>query len=84
MANQSGVRVDENTWNAAAIKAAWDANTPENEKGYAIYSASKTEAERAAWKWIKEHKPAFSFNTVLPNYTVSLVYRQKKKGRKEI
>lgn len=69
--NQAGVRVDERTWNDEAVKAAWDPQTPEKGKGYAIYAASKTESERAAWKWVEKNKPGFTFNTVLPNYTVS-------------
>lgn len=68
--NQAGVRVDENTWNDEAVKAAWDPQTPEEGKGYAIYAASKTESERAAWKWVEKNKPGFAFNTVLPNFTI--------------
>ncbi|KAK7224857.1 hypothetical protein V2G26_012860 [Clonostachys chloroleuca] len=68
--NQAGVRVDERTWNDEAVKAAWDPQTPEKGKGYAIYAASKTESERAAWKWVEKNKPGFTFNTVLPNYTI--------------
>ncbi|CAH0044591.1 unnamed protein product [Clonostachys solani] len=68
--NQVGVRVDEKTWNDEAVKAAWDPQTPEEGKGYAIYAASKTESERAAWKWVERNNPGFIFNTVLPNYTI--------------
>ncbi|KAL0934614.1 aldehyde reductase ii [Colletotrichum truncatum] len=61
------VRIDENTWNDAAVNAAWDPNTPKEVKGYSVYAASKTEGERAAWKWVEKNKPGFVFNTVLPN-----------------
>lgn len=46
-------------------------NVPENFEGAVVYSASKTEAERGAWKWVKENKPGFVLNTVLPNFNVS-------------
>ena len=68
--NQPGIRVDENTWNEDAIRAAWNPDYTESDKAYMIYAASKTEAERAAWRWIEDHKPGFSFNTILPNWTV--------------
>ncbi|TDZ40421.1 Aldehyde reductase 2 [Colletotrichum spinosum] len=67
--NETGVRVNEDTWNEKAIKAAWDPNTPDNAKGYNTYAASKTEGERAAWKWVEKNKPPFAFSAVLPNCT---------------
>ena len=59
------------TWNTATVKAAYDEATPAEAKPFTVYVASKTEGERAAWKWVKENKPAFAFNAVLPYYTVS-------------
>ncbi|OHE94957.1 NAD dependent epimerase/dehydratase [Colletotrichum orchidophilum] len=67
-ANKEGVYIDEGTWNDAAIKAAWDPNTPKEIKPAVIYSASKAEGERAAWNWIEKNKPGYAFNTVLPNF----------------
>lgn len=58
------------TWNDSAVKAAWDENTPAQVKPLAVYAASKTEGERAAWKWVEENKPHFVFNSVLPNMNV--------------
>jgi hypothetical protein len=58
------------TWNEATVKAAWDPNTPAELKPPSVYGASKTEGERAAWKWIKENKPGFVFNAILPNFNV--------------
>lgn len=58
------------TWNDTAVQMAWDDQTPENEKGVAVYAASKTESEQQAWKWMKEHQPQFQFNTVLPCFNV--------------
>ena len=59
------------SWNDVAVAGAWDPNTPEHEKPILVYSASKTEAEREAWKWLKNHEHKFVFNSVLPNYNVS-------------
>ncbi|KAJ0159309.1 Aldehyde reductase 2, partial [Colletotrichum tanaceti] len=67
--DKKGVYVDETTFNDDAIKAAWDPNTPKEIKLGCVYAASKTEGERAAWKWVEEHKPAYTFNTILPNFT---------------
>ncbi|RFU35043.1 hypothetical protein B7463_g1306, partial [Scytalidium lignicola] len=65
--NQKGVVVTEDTWNDAAAEAAWSEKTPESQKAYAVYAASKTEGERQAWKWVAEKKPGFVLNTIVPN-----------------
>uniref|UniRef100_A0A093Y6C6 Aldehyde reductase 2 n=1 Tax=Talaromyces marneffei PM1 TaxID=1077442 RepID=A0A093Y6C6_TALMA len=72
--------VTEDTWNDAAVKAAWDENTPAEAKPFIIYSASKTEGERAAWNWVKENKPGFTFNAVLPNLVLGKVVHPNIKG----
>jgi nucleoside-diphosphate-sugar epimerase len=36
-------------------------------RAFAVYSASKVEAEKALWKFVKEEKPGFVINTVLPD-----------------
>lgn len=69
--NEIGRRVDQYSWNDTIIKAAWDSNTSEDRKGVFTYAASKTEAERQAWAWVRENKPRFSFNAVFPKWTVS-------------
>ncbi|KAL7909518.1 NAD(P)-binding protein [Trichoderma velutinum] len=66
-ANKKGVIVDENTWNDDSVALAWSGAVPDSAKGYITYAASKTEGERAAWNWVKENKPDFVLNTVLPN-----------------
>ncbi|KAM0451770.1 hypothetical protein ACHAO4_005727 [Trichoderma viride] len=75
--NKKGVKVDENSWNEAAIKLAWSGNltgnVPAGLEGAVVYSASKTEAEKAAWKWVQENKPNFVLNTVLPNFNFGQV-----------
>lgn len=65
--------VTQDTWNERdPVKALeWD-NTAEHsqqesmEQGVVVYAASKTEAERALWKFVEESKPHFQVNSVLP------------------
>ncbi|GAA5868530.1 hypothetical protein JCM8547_003176 [Rhodosporidiobolus lusitaniae] len=42
-------------------------------QAFAVYMASKTNGEQAAWAWVKEHKPAFEFKTVLPDFNVGTI-----------
>lgn len=60
------------SWNDAAIAGAWDEKTDPNARPMIIYSASKAESERQAWKWVEEKNPSFVFNSVLPCFNVSL------------
>ncbi|PYH78998.1 putative aldehyde reductase [Aspergillus uvarum CBS 121591] len=59
--------VDQSSWNDAAVAAAWNPETPDQMKPSIVYTAAKVTAERNAWNWMKEHKPHFILNTVLPN-----------------
>ncbi|KAJ5800795.1 uncharacterized protein N7518_002863 [Penicillium psychrosexuale] len=68
-----GLTVEDNTFNDDSVKAAWDPDTPADVKPFAVYSASKTESEKAAWEWMKENKPHFDFNTVLPDFNTGKV-----------
>ncbi|PLB54020.1 cinnamoyl-CoA reductase [Aspergillus steynii IBT 23096] len=61
------VRIDENTWNETSAKAMLDESTPPEKKGYHVYATAKTEAERSAWEWVKNNRPEFEFNSVLPD-----------------
>jgi hypothetical protein len=65
---------DLDSWNDEAIKQAYNPNTPEHLKGFFGYAASKTEGEKAAWRWMGKNKPDFQFNTVLPEFTVGSFY----------
>ena len=58
------------TWNETSYKTAWDESTPPEKKGYHVYAAAKTEAERSAWEWVKQNRPGFVFNSVLPDGNV--------------
>ncbi|KAK3058389.1 hypothetical protein LTS18_011402, partial [Coniosporium uncinatum] len=60
--------INKDTWDDEACDIARNAKPPyDPSSGFAIYAASKTEAERAVWKFVKEEKPAFVVNCVLPN-----------------
>lgn len=73
--------IDEETWNEEALKAAWAPPPYEGEqRKLDVYSASKTESEQAAWKWMKENRPGFVLNTVLPNCNMGLVLSPENQG----
>ncbi|RAK96752.1 NAD(P)-binding protein [Aspergillus ibericus CBS 121593] len=72
--------VDQNTWNDAAVAAAWDPNTPAEQKPGIVYTAAKVGAERGAWKWYEEHKPHFVLNTVLPNIDFGKILLPEHQG----
>ncbi|KAJ9654684.1 hypothetical protein H2201_008957 [Coniosporium apollinis] len=54
-------------------------NTPADKRdddprfGQIVYAAAKTEEERAAWTFVRDQKPGFGFNSVLPNYNAGRV-----------
>jgi hypothetical protein len=51
------VEVTEDTWNEAAVKAAWAQDPPHAEnRGLVVYAASKTESEKAVWKFHRENR----------------------------
>ncbi|KAJ0345053.1 hypothetical protein COL26b_010105 [Colletotrichum chrysophilum] len=79
-ANETGVVIDENTYNERAIKAAWNPNTPAHRMPFMVYAASKAEGEKAAWKWVGEHKPGYVFNTILPNFTTGEIMHPQISG----
>jgi nucleoside-diphosphate-sugar epimerase len=61
--------VDENTWADSAVELI--RNGGYKDAGaiapFIVYAASKAEAEKAFWKYVKEEKPHFVANTILPN-----------------
>lgn len=69
----AGVVVEEDTYNDAAVAAFRNGLAPAGKEGAYGYVTSKTEGERCAWRWVREHKPALVFNTVLPSITVGVL-----------
>jgi hypothetical protein len=73
--------MDEGTWNEAAVKAAWAPPPYEGlQRRLDVYSASKTQGEQAAWKWMKDHNPHFVLNTILPNANIGRVLSPEHQG----
>ncbi|KAK9896078.1 NAD(P)-binding protein [Cystobasidium minutum MCA 4210] len=68
--NNTHYHISKESWNDEAVKAAWAPAPYEPERGPVVYAASKTEGEKAAWEWVKEHNPHFNFNAVLPNLII--------------
>ncbi|UNI19497.1 hypothetical protein JDV02_005679 [Purpureocillium takamizusanense] len=62
--------VTQETWNDEAITAAWAEPPYEPSRASAVYSASKTAAEKETWALYREaqkSRPDLIMNTVLPN-----------------
>ncbi|KAL7764047.1 hypothetical protein ACKLNR_005192 [Fusarium oxysporum f. sp. zingiberi] len=63
-------KIDSTTWNTDAIEKTaepWDGQGNPRWHGIVLYGAAKARSEQAAFAWVREHKPSFSFNTVVPN-----------------
>lgn len=49
-------------------------------QGLLLYAAAKTKQELEAFRWVKEHKPHFSFNSVVPNVNFGTVVAPQHLG----
>jgi nucleoside-diphosphate-sugar epimerase len=68
------------SWNEES-KAAWTMPvTPDFRRMLFNYMCAKTEAEQQSFAWVKEHKPQFTFNSVVPNLNFGTVTRPDKTG----
>lgn len=73
--------IDENTWNETAVKAAWAPPPYEGlQRRLDVYSASKTQGEQGAWKFMKDESPGFVLNTVLPNANMGHIVSVEHQG----
>jgi nucleoside-diphosphate-sugar epimerase len=73
--------IDSDTWNQEAIEAAWAPPPYEGlQRRLDVYSASKTQGEQAAWKFMKETKPGFVLNAVLPNANMGHILSVEHQG----
>ncbi|KAM5346115.1 hypothetical protein ACJ41O_009120 [Fusarium nematophilum] len=59
--------ISSDTWNEEAIAEAWAEPPYLPDRGFAVYAASKAQAENEMWKWYRENKPRFVLNAVLPS-----------------
>ena len=60
-------RVDRNTWNEAAVQAAWAPPPYEPSRSMLTYAASKVAAEKEVWKFVEENKPHYTVNVICPS-----------------
>jgi hypothetical protein len=61
--------IDTFTWNDDQIKEAWSITSAPFPPTHAavVYGASKAEAEKALWDYVKDETPQFQVNTILPD-----------------
>ncbi len=60
--------IGKDTWNEVTVNRVKQMREPfKKEDAMDVYGASKTEAERAVWEFVRAEKPEFVVNTVLPN-----------------
>jgi nucleoside-diphosphate-sugar epimerase len=62
----NSTHVKRDTWNEEVVKLAWAPPPYDPMHGMVVYSASKTEAEMAMWKFAAETKPHFRINSISP------------------
>jgi nucleoside-diphosphate-sugar epimerase len=62
--------ITKDTWNNEGVEAAWRPPPYELDRAWDIYTASKTQAEQELWKYVREQKPHFVANSVLPNTNI--------------
>ena len=70
--------VDTSTWNDADVEAAWAPPPYAENRKLAVYAASKTLAEKECWRFVREEKPAFVFNAVLPNCNIGRILSKEQ------
>lgn len=65
--------VSRDDWNQEALDIAYAPPPYNQDRAFPVYAASKTEGEKALWKFVKEEKPSFVANAVLPNMNIGTV-----------
>lgn len=65
--------VGKEDWNNEAIDRAWEPPPYTPERASSVYSASKAEGEKALWQFVKEEKPHFVVNAILPNVNMGKI-----------
>jgi nucleoside-diphosphate-sugar epimerase len=73
-------KVDKKAYFDAALKMAQDLPSDNPIRSLFSYAAGKTEGERAAWKFVDEEKPSFTFNTVLPDLVIGEIINPGSEG----
>lgn len=70
--------ISTDNWNNEDIEAAWKPPPYEPQRAWAVYGASKTQAEQKMWEFYKDRKPGFVLNTVLPNANMGTILSDKQ------
>ncbi|KAI8649071.1 Epimerase domain-containing protein [Fusarium keratoplasticum] len=81
--NKPGVVVTEDTWNMDAIKEAWAEPPYGPERVWAVYAASKAQAEQEVWRFHQTHRdqrPDIVVNSVLPAFNFGKVLDPVNQG----
>lgn len=74
------VYVDSSSWNHAAVDAAWKPPPYDQDRMWAVYAASKFQSEQSCFDFVKEKKPGFVLNTVLPDCTMGEILHPRQPG----
>lgn len=72
-------RWSETDWNEISPKEVQEQGKASNP--FAVYDASKTLAERAAWDFVKNEKPAFDLTAILPTFNFGPYIHEAPKER---
>ena len=72
--------VDSSSYNDIDVRDAWAPPPYLPERAFAVYGASKVEAERTGWEFMKNGSRHFVLNTVLPNFAVGPVLNSEQFG----
>ncbi|KAM3421239.1 hypothetical protein BST61_g1645 [Cercospora zeina] len=65
--------VTKDDWNQETLDIAWASPPYTPERAFPVYGASKVEGEKALWQFVKEQKPHFVANAVLPNFNMGTI-----------
>ncbi|KAI3395333.1 hypothetical protein diail_1446 [Diaporthe ilicicola] len=70
-----GIVATADTWDDEAVEAAKTKGTEigPNTYPFLVYAASKTQGERALWRFMKDEKPSFVANSILPDFNLGRI-----------
>ncbi len=73
--------IGRDSWNDAAVEAAWAPAPYDASHGMMTYLASKVEAEKAVWRFAEEKKPNFTVNVISPFLTLGeMLHKSHTRG----
>jgi len=72
--------ITDESWNLRSVEEAWKPPPYGMDRIYSTYSASKVQQEQEIWKFVKERKPKFVVNCVLPDFNSGPVLNVEEQG----